>query len=295
MTIPSQQLEVWSHIGAITASKNTYHSIKNCLENHTFPEGVKYDIYLQGSYGNSTNIRGDSDVDVVTELMSSFQPKITALTDDEQAIFSKKYKDATFFLSDFKKEVLISLKNYYDENRITEGNKAIKVEGYSGRLNADIIVAINYRYFWHVYENQPDSYAEGIAFQDKNGVWIHSYPKKHYENGVKKMRLTNDNYKPLVRIYKNIRGHLENDYSMPDKFLSSYFIESLVYNVSNQYFTGAISDVFIKSLKWLNEADLSNFKCQHGLFNLFGSSDEQCSISDAQTFISNIVELWNNW
>jgi len=184
MTIPSQQLEVWSHIGAITASKTTYHSIRKCVETHTFTEGVKYDIYLQGSYGNSTNIRGDSDVDVVTELTSSFKPKTSALNDDERTIFSKKYKDSTYFLPDFKKEVVTSLKNYYDENKISIGNKAIKLEGYSGRLNADIIIAIKYRYFWHVYENQNDSYAEGIAFQDKNGVWKAIIKSSH--NGMEK-------------------------------------------------------------------------------------------------------------
>ena len=295
MTIPSNQLEVWAHIGAVAASKTTYHSIRNCVENHTFPEGVKYDIYLQGSYGNSTNIRGDSDVDVITELTSSFKPQISALNDDERTIFSKKYNDSTYVLSDFRKEVVDSLKSCYDEHKISTGNKAIKLEGYSGRLNADIIIAIKYKYFWHVYEKKNDSYAEGIAFQDKNGVWIHSYPKRHYENGVKKMSLTNNHYKSLVRIYKNIRGKLEDDFSMPDKFLSSYFIESLLYNVPNEYFAGSISDVFFKSLKWLNGADLSNFKCQHELFSLFGTSEGQCPISEAKSFISAIVKLWNSW
>ena len=87
MTIPSKQLEVWSHIGALASSKTTYDSIKSCLGNYTFPEGMKYDIYLQGSYGNSTNIRGDSDVDIIAELTSSFKYKISALSEKEQNIF----------------------------------------------------------------------------------------------------------------------------------------------------------------------------------------------------------------
>ena len=33
---------------------------------------VTYDIYLQGSYQNDTNISGDSDVDVMLELKSTF-------------------------------------------------------------------------------------------------------------------------------------------------------------------------------------------------------------------------------
>ena len=295
MTIPSEQLEIWSHIGAIASSKNTYDSIKNCIDGHTFPEGVKYEVYIQGSYGNSTNIRADSDVDVTVELTSCFQPDSSKLTVDERSIFSKKYSDSTYTLSDFRKEVIESLKNYYDNDKISEGNKAIKLTGYSGRLNADIIIAIRYRHFWHVYESQNDSYVEGIAFQNRIGTWIYGYPRIHYENGVKKMVLTNAQFKSLVRIYKNIRGKLEDDFSAPDKFLSSYFIESLLYNVPNQYFAGSFSEMFFNSLKWLNEANLTSFKCQHELFSLFGSSEGQCSITEAKTFISAIVSLWNSW
>jgi hypothetical protein len=295
MGIPLDQLEIWSHIGPVAASKSTYDSIKTCVESHNFSKEVRYDVYLQGSYGNSTNIRGDSDVDVVIELTSSFQPDISKLTNDEKSVYSKKYSDSVYSLPSFRKEVTDCLRGYYDNSKISEGNKALKIEGYSGRLNADIIIAIKYRFFFNVYESQNDRYVEGIAFQNKICSWIYSYPRIHYENGVRKMSLTNDQFKSLVRIYKNVRGKLENDFKMPDKFLSSYLIESLLYNVPNQCFSGAFSDIFLDSLKWLNEADFSSFKCQHGLFNLFGTSEGQCSVSEAKSFISATVELWNSW
>jgi len=295
MGIPLAQLETWSHIGSEIASKNTYASIKTCIDKHKFPDQTKYDVYLQGSYGNSTNIREDSDVDVVIELTSSFKPNISKLTAAEGNIFSKKYSDSTYSLPSFRKEVIDCLRSYYDNSKISEGNKSLKIEGYSGRLNADIVIAIKYRIFFNVYENQQDNYVEGIAFQDKLGSWIYSYPKIHYENGVKKMALTNSQFKSLVRIYKNIRGRLENDFAEPDKFLPSYFIESLIYNVPNQNFSGSLSDIFFNSLKWLNEVDFSQFRCQNELFNLFGTSEVQYSISDAKSFISAIVKLWNSW
>jgi len=295
MGIPLEQLEIWSHIGSIIASKNTYNSIKTCVDNHKFPLGTEYDVYLQGSYGNSTNIRGDSDVDVVIELTSSFKPNISKLTTEEKELFSKKYLDSTYSLSNFRNEVVDCLRNYYDNSKITQGNKSLKIEGYSGRLNADIVIATKYRFFFNVYEDKEDRYVEGIAFQNRLGSWIYSYPKIHYENGVKKMRLTNTQFKSIIRIYKNIRGKLENDLTEPDKFLSSYFIESLIYNVPNQYFSGSLSEIFLSSLNWLNEADFSHFKCQNELFDLFEASEGQCSVSDAKSFISAIVKLWDSW
>src|SRR5574340_777580 len=87
MPIPESQLETWSHQGAITTAKTTADSIKNALNDYEWPEKIDFEVYLQGSYKNDTNIRGDSDVDVVAQLNSTFynnlneeQKKILELT-----------------------------------------------------------------------------------------------------------------------------------------------------------------------------------------------------------------------
>ena len=57
MPIPESQLETWSHQGSITQSSNTYNTIKNVLEASTTPyAGKNFKVFLQGSYGNDTNI-----------------------------------------------------------------------------------------------------------------------------------------------------------------------------------------------------------------------------------------------
>lgn len=63
MSISETQLTSWSNQGAITNSINMHTYIRNALAAHTWPAGMKYEVYLQGSYPNPTNIRGDSDVD----------------------------------------------------------------------------------------------------------------------------------------------------------------------------------------------------------------------------------------
>lgn len=296
MGIPNSQLETWSHQGAITTSSLTYNSIKSCLEQYDFPDNVRYNSYLQGSYRNSTNIYANSDVDVVVELESSWKPVTSKLSEEEKSIFDKKYLNATYGWSDFRQDVLQSLKDYYDNSKIVEGNKAVKLEGYSGRLNADILVAIKYRYFFHVYENRSDSYVEGIAFYARNdSKWMYSYPKQHYNNGVTKMSNTNNNYKSLIRIYKNIKVNLVNNADIPDRYISSYYIESLLYNLPNNIFSGLYSDMLYKSLKWFEENSIDDFKCQHDLFNLFGIDYDQWSITEAKAFIGSVIEFWNQW
>jgi len=86
MTIPESQLGTWSHQGATTASRLTYTSLVNCLEQYDFPENIKYTHYLQGSYRNSTNIFGNSDVSVVIELESSGRPNTEKLSKEKKNI-----------------------------------------------------------------------------------------------------------------------------------------------------------------------------------------------------------------
>ena len=81
MPIPESQLETWSHQGAVTTAKQTHESIRKALDPYIWPTGVKYEVYLQGSYKNTTNIRGDSDVDVVAQLNSTFQRDLSELPD----------------------------------------------------------------------------------------------------------------------------------------------------------------------------------------------------------------------
>lgn len=84
MSIPESQLETWAKQGSIGRAKSTADSVKNALDYYDkWPENMEFQVYLQGSYKNSTNIRGDSDVDVVAQLNSTFHSN---LSDDQKRI-----------------------------------------------------------------------------------------------------------------------------------------------------------------------------------------------------------------
>ena len=73
MAIPESQLDTWSHQGSITQSSTTYNTIKKALESTgSAYAGKNYTVFLQGSYGNDTNIYSESDVDIVIRLNSCF-------------------------------------------------------------------------------------------------------------------------------------------------------------------------------------------------------------------------------
>src|SRR5690348_706208 len=143
MPIPESQLETWSHQGAVTTASATYRSIQTALTANSSPIREKnYEVYLQGSYKNDTNIRGDSDVDVVVQLNSTFGYDLSALPEEQKRQFQVSYPtNATYLWEDLRADVLRALRAYYGAASITEGNKSLKLASAPGRLAADIIPA----------------------------------------------------------------------------------------------------------------------------------------------------------
>jgi len=290
MVISNKQLETWAHQGSITASKSSHESIRACLSKYYFPEGVTYDDYLQGSYRNSTNIFGDSDVDLVVELTSAYRYNIDKLTQEENKKFLER-SNSEYSLFDFKKDILNALRENYDNSNIEEGSKSIKLKKDSVSIDTDIVVSMKYRYFFSL-----DNYVEGISFySNKDYRWIYSYPKQHYDNGLVKMSNTDGNYKPFIRICKNIRSTLEEDGYISDNLINSYQIESLIFNVPNNLFSGTYQEIFYKIFSHLERADISKYQCQHELYSLFGDSLDQWNIDDAKKFINKVIKLWDDW
>ena len=98
MPIGEEQLTTWSKQGAITQSKDTYAAICNVLERDDSPykkKGKKCRVFLQGSYGNDTNIFAESDVDTVIVLNDCFQSDINLLSPAEKEEYKHAFEDAT--------------------------------------------------------------------------------------------------------------------------------------------------------------------------------------------------------
>lgn len=98
MPIPEQQLETWSKQGSVQQSSETYKSIKTTLEDNNAPYSNRQCYtFLQGSYGNDTNIHADSDVDIVICTTTLFYYNIDGLGDSEQQNFHAAYPSASSY------------------------------------------------------------------------------------------------------------------------------------------------------------------------------------------------------
>jgi hypothetical protein len=302
MAISEGQLATWSNAGAQATAALTYASIKAALEakDSPLPSG-SFKVYLQGSYGNTTNIFGDSDVDVIVEQISSFGYDVARLNDVQKAEFHRAYPTAaTYTFTQFRADVEQSLTKHYGSSLIDLHSKCTKVKDASGRLNADVIPCGSYRRYDPGLNPLllPKPY-EGIRFLRRDsGVRIVNFPKQHRDNAVAKNQATKELYKPAVRIFKNFRNSVIADGLLAAGEAPSYFLECLLYNVPNVAFAGSYSRTAASVLVWLGEActtpAFDKLVTGSGLQWLFDSSETSWNKASAVRLILAYLKAWNS-
>jgi hypothetical protein len=297
MPIPESQLETWSHQGSVTQSKDTYATIKRALEdanaNYT---NRNCEVFLQGSYGNDTNIYAESDVDVVIRYDGAFFHDLDELPTDQQNAFHAYFKDGTYSYNAFKGHVQAALEVAFASS-VKPGKKAIKVEANGSRRNADVVVAFDFRRYYKFNSAFDQTFDTGIAFFTPDNTRIANYPKQHSTNCTIKHQATGGNFKPLVRIFKNMRSKLVADGLMGQGIAPSYFIEGLLYNVPDNNFAGTYANMVFNILTWLYQTtDRTKLLCANEQYYLLRDNSPVCwPVANGAQFIDTVILLWNNW
>lgn len=297
MAIPESQLETWSHQGSIAQSSETYNTIKNALEASGTPyAGKDYQVFLQGSYGNDTNIWAESDVDIVIVLNDCWRSDLTGLTEDQKAAYKQSFVDAPYADVQFKRDVLQVLTDKYGSD-VKGGDKAIAIAANANRRKADVIVAIQFRRYYKFNNKSDQSYTEGICFWNKSGDLIANYPKQHSANLTVKHQATDSWLKPMIRVLKNLRGRLVDDGLIEAGVAPSYYLEGLLYNVPADKFITCHEDCFVNAINWIRgEAKKSDLVCANEQYYLLRDGFHTCwPAANAEKFLEAAVKLWNDW
>ena len=244
---------------------------------------MDYKVYLQGSYPNHTNIRGDSDVDVVFEGTSTMYHNVPE-GDRWRYNFGGR---APYTWQNFRDEVEAALRSYYGSHSVTSRSKCISVAGSGDRLNADVIPCTTYHHYF-----DPGSYAKGITFWTRTGIQVVNYPGLHKDNGAQKNQSCSTRYKPNIRMFKNARNKAKNDFP-------SYFLECLLFNVPDACYEATHAATYCRVVDYLVGArragTLSRFECQNRQQLLFGTELHQADFAAAEQLIADLHSLWTQW
>jgi hypothetical protein len=231
-----ETLTNWSKPASETEEQrisNAISMIKDAINASDILKNKKIEIFVQGSYANNTNVRAKSDVDVCVMLKSPFYSEYpNGYTRDNYG-----FSGGTYTFKEFRKDIVNALKNKYGNENIKPGNKSIKMEATSYRVEADAVPAFQYRNYKINHSLDPEKFVEGIKFYSQNkDEEVINYPKFHIENGKLKNADTQRRYKRVARIFKRIRHQMINEGVPVKQCISSFLIESLLFNVPDSYF-----------------------------------------------------------
>ena len=279
MGISESILKMWTNQGDQAGSAGTYASIKSALAAHNWPTEMRHEVYLQGSYPNSTNIRRDSDVDVVVESPSILYHNVP----QHQRVEYGLSRPAQYTWQQFRDQVYQALRSYYG-SAVTSGKKCIKVAGNSSRLSADVVPCCTYHQYRSVYD-----YGKGITFWISSGTQttqIVNFPKLHKRHGEAKNPTCHGRYKPAIRMFKNARNTARSEFP-------SYFLECLLYNVPDSRFHSVLGSTYVGTLDFLDAADVSSFMCQNRQQKIIGHAPWQISLPEVREVLRVLRYLWD--
>jgi len=264
MSIPYEVLVSWSKPGKNEVSKQTYGILSDIITKNVDVSKIR----LQGSYGNSTNVKDNSDIDIL------------AMCRGFSIDNSRMYP-----IRDLKYHVYRSI-NGKEGYIFSIGSKTIKYRGGTNRVPADIVPCVECRV----------GREEAIALYDeKRNKIIYNYPMQHIENGESKSGFTDGNFKKAVRMFKNARNKLVDMGRIQESVAPSYFVECYVYNAPNDLFKGNEEDVFFKVISWMCNDQNTYLKCQNGIDYLYGTDSTQWSVANKTIFLNGLIDLWNKW
>ncbi|HEY1215004.1 MAG TPA: nucleotidyltransferase, partial [Bryobacteraceae bacterium] len=293
MAISSADIRGWITQGAQDAASNTYASVKRALEQG--PVGaLSPDIFLQGSYANQTNTRGDSDVDIVVALRSTFHSDTTTLGSSERARYEADTSPATTSSDTFRQMVEQALVGYYGPSRVHSKDKCIRVDKRDGYVDADIVPAVAYRRYESFPAYGDPVYLEGIALRPLSGGMIVNFPKQHRKNGSQKNDRCSGLYTPSVRQLTRLRRRAVDLGLLSRDDAPGYVLECVTYNVPISEFLRDDVDRLIAISAWLSRRtpdDLRGFDSCDEVHKLFIDDPGKHNEYTAKRVLDTLWEL----
>lgn len=287
MTSTSIERSNWTARGADTAAQRTYASIRAALAKIIEQRNVE--VFLQGSYANHTNIRDDSDVDIVVMTRQTFTGNPEGLTPLGRAEWDR-LPAATYHEPDLRRDVEAALVAYYGAARVHPRNKCIKVDKAIGYVDADVVPCLQYRHYKNAYS--PSEYVEGIKIFPQRGGSIINFPKEHIRNGEAKNRSCSDRYKPTVRQLKRLRNRAIAEALLRENEAPGYLLECMTFNAPDSKFVNDDSERLLNVLSWLCHADKRSYLACDRIHYLIVNDPGRFDIHEAQRILDALWEAY---
>jgi len=223
---------------------NAETAVRKAIQSYEPLTGWDISVFAQGSYKVRTNIRLESDVDICVRLDS---PTFFAKYPEGKTREDFGNTKGTIAFADYRNLIDEALSKYFGKGSVFRGEKAFDIHANTYRVDADVVPALEHRrYTGRLNPDGSHHFYRGVAFNVNGGGNIVNWPDQNYVSGNEKNSATNRRYKRVVRILKNLRTYMHSKDVAAANDISSFLIESLVWNAPNYCFS---SDEYWENVK----------------------------------------------
>jgi len=262
---------------------NAVRAIRKAVESSHALNLHNVTVFPQGSYYNRTNVRTDSDVDICVLCSDTI---FFDLPSGKTASDFNITVPADYSFAEFKNDVESAMVGHFGRDKVKRGNKAFDIHENTYRVDADVVPCFDYKRF-----QDNGLTPKGTAFNQDRGGRVINWPDQNYRNGVGKNEATGRRFKSVVRILKHLRNDMDEAAIPAAKQISSFLIESLVWNVPNEGFGHG---TLTADVRWtlahlfnntMNYEDCKDWTEVNDLKYLFLASDPRM-VAQAHAFLS---------
>lgn len=270
-----------------TRMNNSRNAVISALKEYALLDDSEVRIVDKGSSHNNTNVRLQADVDLslVQEGDFFYYGLPVGYTKEHFGIIGSQRN-----FSSYKDSVVNAIYNYFNNQEVDNSkDKCIRVKENSSRADIDVVPVWRYR----LYQPNRDYY-EGVAFYSDSNVLIINFPEQHTENGKQKNKNTGRKYKRIVRIIKRLKSKMQDDGILVSDSITSFLIESLVWNVDDYIFNQSddLSDILRNVLVEIHNNTSENWNEVSNLLKLF-HTERKWTVSNVKEFIGQVWEYGN--
>jgi hypothetical protein len=230
----------WAEGPSVTEQQrceNVQRMVNEAIKAHPKLKNRKIKVFLQGSYHNRTNIRQESDVDVCVLCKDAFFPDYSLTPNINNTVLGSTASG--FTLTELKQEIKEALVTKFGRNHVRNGDKAFNIRANTYRVDADVVPTFEGRLYHYNNYNKLTYYSGTALKSNKDGRLIYNWPEQHYNEGIYRHEVTARQFKKKVRILKNLCNEMRNQGIASAGKVSSFLLESLVFNCPDEVFTAA--------------------------------------------------------
>jgi hypothetical protein len=247
-------------------------------------------VFAKGSYANNTNVRRDSDVDIVVECQAcNYYDYLPG--QDPTTPRGTQY-EGEWTPSKLRTEVTTALNNAFGQSGVDASGKIALVVAAVPGSRPSIDVVPSFDYYRYDDPQRITSHRGSCVWPKASLTKIVNWPDQQLANGRAKNKRTGQRYKNYVRALKNAENVLAKADIIKPK--PSYLMECLVWNVADSTLkSGTLDSGFRSTLVelWQGLADDGNYvewAEPNDLKYLFRGG-QKWSLSDAKEVV---LETW---